>query len=213
MSSNNKRCYYRWTDKEKEYLKEISKKYTTSESIELMNEKFSYNFTRGQIKRAKIKYGIKSNINIVVGVKGNKPFNKGLKQSEYMSQRAIEKCKSARFKKGHIPWHTKKVGTERRDKDGYTVIKTKEGNWEFKHRYIWEQEFGKIPSGYLLLFADGNKENITLENLIMISRKELLTMNAKKLIFNDAELTKTGLLMANLYIKMSDGKRKLNKIK
>ena len=45
--------------------------------------------------------------------KGHQPMNKGLKQSEYMSDAQIEKTKATRFKKGCIPKNHKEVGYER----------------------------------------------------------------------------------------------------
>ncbi len=51
-------------------------------------------------------------------------------------------------------------------------IKTAEGYIPY-HRYIWEQEHGKIPKGYNVCFKDGNRMNCTLDNLIFLSDKEL----------------------------------------
>lgn len=52
------------------------------------------------------------------------------------------------------------------------------------------------------------EQNVTLENLALIPQKKLSTLNKKGLLKNDAELTKTGLIMAELYQKISERKRK-----
>ena len=105
--------------------------------------------------------------------KGHQPMNKGLKQSEYMSDAQIEKTKATRFKKGCIPKNHKEVGYERVNRDGYIEVKTAEPNvFELKHRLVWIEYNGEIPPGYNIQFKDGNKQNICIENLYMISRSE-----------------------------------------
>lgn len=43
--------------------------------------------------------------------KGQVSFNKGLKQTDYMTDAAIKKTKKTRFKKGQKPHNTKPIGT------------------------------------------------------------------------------------------------------
>ena len=42
------------------------------------------------------------------------------------------------------------------------------------------------------------KKNITLDNLVLISRKEMLILNDYGLIFNNKELTESGINIAKL---------------
>lgn len=42
-------------------------------------------------------------------------------------------------------------------------------NFVLKHRFLWETANGPIPKGHKVIFADGDKTNITLDNLIMVS--------------------------------------------
>ena len=100
------------------------------------------------------------------------------------------------------------VGSERKDPKGYVLIKIAEPDkWIEKHRYIYEKEYGKIPTGYKVIFADRNKENFNIDNLILVTDAESLIMNNKKLIYEEAELTKTGSLIA----KIIDRTNKLSK--
>ena len=46
-------------------------------------------------------------------------------------------------------------------------------NWQMKSYYIWEKENGKIPKGYCLCYKDGNKLNCELENLYLLTPREL----------------------------------------
>ena len=82
------------------------------------------------------------------------------------------------FKKGNEPFNTKYNGHERVSIDGYTEIRIKKGTYVLKHRYIWEQSHGQIPEGYILVFIDKNPQNITVENLELITRKENMLRNS-----------------------------------
>lgn len=105
--------------------------------------------------------------------KGHRPANKGRKQTEYMSAEKIERTKATRFQKGHVPKNHKPVGYERITKDGYIEVKTAEPNvFELKHRLVWIEHNGPIPPGYNIQFQDGNRKNLTIENLYMINRSE-----------------------------------------
>ena len=93
------------------------------------------------------------------------------------------------------------VGSERENK-GYTLIKIAEPNvWIEKHRYIYEKKHGKIPDGHKVIFADKNNKNFEEKNLILVSNSEVLIMNTHKLIYEEAELTKTGSIIAKLIDK------------
>lgn len=62
--------------------------------------------------------------------------------------------------------------------------------------------------GHKVIFADRNKRNFDLDNLILVTDSEALIMNTNKLIYEDAELTKTGSLIA----KVIDKTNKLKKV-
>lgn len=135
--------------------------------------------------------------------KGDIPPNKGFKRKEWMSPESEAICKKTQFKKGHVPKNKKPIGSERISVDGYIEVKVSEkGRWALKHRIVYEQAHGKIPKGYVVVFADGNKLNLELDNLILVSRNELCRMNQNKLFTNDKELTKSGLVLVKLMNKM-----------
>lgn len=112
--------------------------------------------------------------------KGHTPMNKGCKQKDYLSANQIEKIKATQFKKGHTPANHKPVGYERINKDGYIEVKTAEPNvFKQKHRIVWEKHYGEIPRGYNIQFRDGDKRNVNIDNLYMISRaQQLKTQNS-----------------------------------
>lgn len=79
----------------------------------------------------------------------------------------------------------------------YNRIKVN-GKWVLYHHYLWEQAYGKIPKGCVVMFLDGNKQNVQLDNLALTSRNRVAVMNKLGLITDKPELTKTGLLIAEL---------------
>lgn len=133
--------------------------------------------------------------------KGHVPANKGKK--------GVGGWAPTQFKKGHKPANYKPVGTERVNTDGYVEIKIADPRtWKGKHKIIWEAANGPVPPGHVLIFADGNKLNVTLENLLLITRRELAVMNKKGLIANKAELTKAGVTVAGIFLKITERKKK-----
>jgi hypothetical protein len=112
-----------------------------------------------------------------------------------------------RFKPGNIPWNKKgikPVGSERID-EGYVEIKTHNSKtWKLKHRVIWEKANGRIPRGHVVIFADGDRQNVMLENLLLVSRKELMVMNRLGLIFNHRDLTETGKAITYLHLLINE---------
>ena len=133
--------------------------------------------------------------------KGHIPFNKGKK--------GIGGWEPTQFKKGSKPWNYKPVGTVRTNTDGYVEIKIADPNkWKAKHIILWEEANGPVPKGHVVIFADGDKQNVVLDNLILVSRRELVIMNKRGLIANSAELTKTGVVLADIYLKISERKKR-----
>ena len=192
----NKKPQHRWTDEEKEYLASIVKGKTYKELLALMNEKFGYEFSSQQIESALRRYNLKTG-NTGQFKKYQEPWNKGLKG--YMG------ANKTSFKKGTIPPNYKPVGTERFAKDGYIEVKVKDPNvWELKHRYIYKKHHGEIPNGYNVIFADKNISNFDIDNLILVSKAEMLILNKNKLIFEDKDFTKVGVNIAKILDKTSN---------
>ena len=59
----------------------------------------------------------------------------------------------------------------------------------------------------LVIFADGDKSNMSKENLLLVDNNQLLILNQNGLINENRELTKTGLNIANIIIKLNELKR------
>ncbi len=109
--------------------------------------------------------------------KGSISFNKGKKQTEYMSKEAIARSIPFRFQKQHLPHNVKYDGYEHLTKDGYIEVRVALRKYVLKHKLIWEAANGKIPPKHCIWYKDGNKQNVTLDNLEMISQAENLRRN------------------------------------
>lgn len=196
VDSNRKDKIHMWTKEEKDYLKKIVSGKSYKEITKLMNLKFEYEFRIEQIKGAINRYKLNTGLTGRFK-KGNVPPNKGVK--------GVYKANSGSFKKGQKSINRREVGSERINRCGYTEIKIAEPDvWGLKHKFIWEKEFGKTPKGYVIIFADSNKRNLSIENLILISKRQLVVMNRNNLIKNNSELTKIGIAISNIYIKIND---------
>lgn len=111
-------------------------------------------------------------------------WNKGKKQSDYMSPEMIERTAKTRFKKGQDPHNTVAIGHERITKDGYVEVKTnhfksqgKNDNFELKHRLLWVENYGPIPDGMNVSIKGNDRINFTIDDLELISKKENLERN------------------------------------
>ncbi|MDK2961855.1 MAG: hypothetical protein PWQ06_90 [Anaerophaga sp.] len=183
---------YRYSAEQKNFIREFAYGHSHKEITAAVNEKFKSDLTVSQItsflKNNKIKTGRNGRFQ-----KGNIPFNKGKK---------IGGWAPTQFNKGYRPANTLDIGTEILKGDGYVWVKIAEPNiWKQKHRIIWEDANGTIPENHVLIFADSNKLNVNLDNLILITRGELATMNKKKLISEHKELTEAGLMIAKIINK------------
>jgi hypothetical protein len=166
---------------------------------DLLNQKFGTSYTREQMKAVYARWKLNS------GRTGR--FPKG-----YVSGNPIPKgthlSPETEFRKGHRPRNQRPVGDEVLRTDGYVWVKIAELNkWRQKHVLIWESENGPRPKKHVIIFGDGNRCNFNPDNLILVSQAQLVRLNQKKLIHNDVELTKTGIIIADIYNKIGNRKK------
>ena len=163
---------------------------------DLLNEKFGTNYTKGQIKEIYSRFKLNSGRNGRF-LKGNKPIK--------CIQRGWHISPETEFKAGSKPHNYCPIGTETLRPDGYVWIKIADPNkWRQKHILIYEAVNGPRPAKHVILFGDGNRLNLDIDNLILISRAQLVVMNHKGLIQSSTELTKTGIAIADIYIKLNE---------
>lgn len=111
--------------------------------------------------------------------KGSAPWNKGLHYT------AGGRSAQTQFKKGERPHTWVPIGTETLHKGGYLKRKVRDDapkgqtrlNWEFVHVLLWEEHNGPVPDGHVVIFKNGNNEDIRIENLELVSRGKLMKKN------------------------------------
>ena len=135
----------------------------------LVNQTFNKNYTFNQVE------GFKSRNNLKNGLdsKGQTPWNKG---KAGWSPKGSERT---RFQKGQVSVNHRPVGSERKQADGYTMVKVEEpSTWELKHRLIYEECHGeKLSKDDVIVFVDGDKNNFDIKNLRKIKRGALAIWN------------------------------------
>ncbi|PSA91505.1 HNH endonuclease [Bacillus atrophaeus] len=192
---------HRYSAEEKEFIKNNVKGRSNAELLKMFNDRFGLNLTKSQIAAFKKNNRLSSGLDGRFK-SGHVPFNKGKKG-------LVCGGKETQFKKGQRALNYRPIGSERVSVDGYIEIKiANPGKWRLKHLVLWEKANGPVPKGHCLLFLDGNKLNVTLDNLQLITRSQLIRMNQNGLISKDADLTKTGTVIAEILSKIGERKRR-----
>lgn len=161
-----------WTQEELRYVLDNYKSLNKVQIAEGL-KKIGPGHSAGSVKALYTKYGLVSGIDSHFK-KGHISANKGVKLPPEM----YEKLKKTMFKKGNQPYNTLKIGDEVITTNGYIKVKIGEPNkWKQKHRLVWEQYKGPIPKGYKITFLDGNILNCNIDNLVLVTDGECLTLN------------------------------------
>jgi len=166
-----------FTEEQTRFIRDSYKDRSMLEMAVLLNDRFGTNRTREQIKNFVAKHGFTSG-RTGCFPKRNKPWNTGTKGRTSANKTS--------FKKGDIPANTRPIGHERIcPKDGFILVKILERNpytgsptrYKHKHVHVWEQAHGPVPKGMVVAFVDSVKTHCEEENLMLISRHELLLLN------------------------------------
>lgn len=177
---------------------------------EKFNQRFGLNLSVAAMISLTARYGLHNGIDSQFNQgyeptqfkKGHVPFNKGKKGINYSGMKATQ------FKKGGKPWNYRPVGTERVNTDGYAEVKIADPNkWRAKHVLIWEAAHGPVPKGHTIIFADGNKRHVELSNLLLVTRGQLARLNQNHLIQEDGDLTRSGIIIADIISKCAERKK------
>lgn len=206
----------RWPQGMYEFIRDNSWNVSSKDMAAMVNAKFGINYSPVMIKQFRQRHGIKSGLTGWYQ-KGHPPGNKGKKLEEYITdpERLADIRKrigATQYQKGRKPENYLPIGTITKNQSGYLVKKVSDKGgqwtrWKFLHRLIWEEHNGPIPDGMTVIFKDGNKENCSIDNLMMIERSTSAVLSKKHLRFEDPELTETAVNMVRLMIKTNKMKR------
>ena len=92
------------------------------------------------------------------------------------------------FRKGHIK-EQYPIGTIRETRTA-RYIKVKDSTYSYTTGYkepwwlpiqkkVWQDHFGEVPDGKMVIFLDGNRKNLSIDNLYCIDRKIAVVMESQ----------------------------------
>lgn len=110
---------------------------------------------------------------------GHKSWNKGT--NFHAGGRSVE----TQFKAGQQPHNAQPIGAESWDATGYLKRKVRDDappgmsrrNWRFVHVLLWEEHNGPVPAGHVVVFVNGDRRDIRIENLELLDRRDLMKRN------------------------------------
>lgn len=194
------------TEEQEQFVRENVDHRGNQELADLVNDKFGTNFTRLQIKSWKRNHHLSSGLTGRFE-KNHIPANKGTHPP------TVGRMAETQFKKGIRSHNYVPIGTVVKKGDRYLWKKIRDDLpsrycWKQVHRIIWEQANGPIPENMRLVFLDGNRENVVLDNLALVTPAEALVLNRKHLIKKNSQLSRIGISVAKLHVKQSELRRR-----
>ena len=192
-----------YTEEQVQFIRENYTKRSQAEIVDLFNARFGADIT---LKKLKALLGNRRTNSGRTGrfPKGCKPWNYGTKGQ------GLTGANSGSFKKGNAPPNRRPLWSERVcPRDGFILMKVPEPDpytgfptrYKHKHVYIWEQKHGPVPKGMVVVFIDGDKTHCKIENLMLISRAELLNLNQLGYKDTPDELKPHVLVLSKLQMK------------
>jgi hypothetical protein len=116
--------------------------------------------------------------------KGHVPANKGVKRGKgWAPGRMAEGQFKPGVRQGVAVKLYKPIGTLRVTKDGYLSRKVNDDlplqrRWKLEHVRVWEEANGPVPAGHAVKILNGEKQDVRLENLALMSRADLMRRNS-----------------------------------
>lgn len=113
---------------------------------------------------------------------GHVPANKGLRRPGWSPGRMRETQFRKGERRGVAVTLYQPIGAERLSKEGYLQRKVNDdlplqARWRGVHILVWEAANGPVPKGHAVAFLNGDKKDIRLANLELITRAQLMARN------------------------------------
>lgn len=117
-----------------------------------------------------------------------------------------------RYQSGHIQEQCP-IGTIRKCSNGYSYIKVMDNQQSYISGYsepywlpvqkkVWQDHYGEVPKGKMIIFLDGNRDNLDIENLYCIDRRISAIMAKNNWYTTSREHTLTAIKWCELYYAM-----------
>ncbi|MDY7035539.1 MAG: HNH endonuclease signature motif containing protein [Thermodesulfobacteriota bacterium] len=203
---------FRYQKEHEQFVRDNCASVSKKELTKLFNDRFGTDLTVHKMNSFMGNWRINSG-RTGYFLKGNKPWNYGTKGQ------GLTGPNKGSFKKGNVPANRKPLGSERVDpRDGSVLIKIPERDphtgfptrYKNKHVWVWEQANGPVPPGMVVAFIDGDRTNCEPENLMLISRAELLNLNRHGYKNMPDELKPSVLALSKLQVRTWAKEKKEN---
>lgn len=120
-----------------------------------------------------------------------------------------------RYKKGNLKKQCP-IGTIRKVSNGVIYIKVKDSSLSYQSGYrepywlpiqkkIWQDNYGEVPNGKMVIFLDGDKENLDINNLYCIDRRISVIMAKNGWYTDSRQHTLTAIKWCELYYALKEG--------
>lgn len=191
-----KHIEHQYTALEDEFLRVSSSLMTREELTNAFNETFGTKIKVNTITMRCCKKGFLSQ-NDGKFKNGSVPWEKTAGgRDEYL--KTLKGGNSTSFRKGNVPMNVKPIGSIRKATDqNEEMIKTKYG-WRTKRQAEYEKYYGKLPKGIRVVCVDGNKDNVSIENLRAIDNYTMTVLMSNGWLDKGAEIFDTAVQYAKL---------------
>lgn len=229
------RINHKYTEEEKEFIKNNVKNCYLSDLVIKFNKKFNTNITEQQLENFKQRYKLKSGINYQfteeqqlfinynidkmftgeLAKEFNKKFNTNITQKQIRNYKSRNKLHSRLvYREGKpITAPLLPVGFEYKSNGSVFIKITNKRNvkkqWQTKARYVYEKEYGKIPKGYEIIHLDGDKSNDNLCNLQMVKKGVVQAINLQQLRTNNKQANETAIKLVELQMEKNKKKKQV----
>ena len=147
-----------------------------------VNDEFGARYTAVQVQNCLRSYGIR----VPAGKANRGQFQHSA--NSYTPPKGHRFSPATEFQPGHngVPSRRTPIGHERMSATGL-LVKVAQTNpytgapsrYVRKARWVWEQAHGAIPPGSMVVQVDGDPANCDLDNLVLLTRAEMLALNHK----------------------------------
>lgn len=172
--NKTRQTHRHYTDEQLEWLKENYSKLGCREACKQFNERFNESRTFSSMKN----FGTNHNVRVDADVATKNKLICGARKDG--SKRELKPVGSTRLECGRL------------------MIKTKEG-WKASGKAVWEEVNGKVPDGYTVTHLDGDTTNYSVDNLALVTIRQLGILSGCNLRSSNPEITKTAIIWSQLY--------------
>lgn len=205
---------FEFSEEEKQFIHAHYRELGSDRMKDEMEKTFGHYVSKFCLKRYRSEHGLLCDNNGQFE-KGHVPFTKGKHPEEYCSPDALERMRGTYFRKGDGPHNTCPIGTIVLSTEGYFRIKVRDDlpqkwrNWKQLSHVIWEKANGPIPEGMEVMFLNGNRKDVRIENLALVDNRRRGYM--RNFQVDDEEVQKLGLLIAEVKVRTEEPQKRRKK--